>query len=781
MQDLEKFKNEMNLSGKNVYVGNRYAPVLDDGGWDNTKEYEPLTIIQYEGDSYISRTYVPKNVDINNKDYWYSIGVYNAQVASYRKRVEEVEGQLTAVDNKIDTTGVNLTNLIYHNSSNIVNIKEVFGATGNGVDSDVSAIQQAVDSGYTIGFPNGVYVIDEFIEFINKDIHWVALGNDVTLLDTGKEVEFEIGLRTISNGIKFTNCTVKIEGITHDTVINGSGEVKYGEFNYTQLKPKIDFINCGDVKLVDFKVKGQVGVHISEVLENDTISNPVFENMNCFYIRVYNSNEVTFENYNQLEGAGGGEFIGLNKCDNVKLIDSKHYQGDSSTTFWSFAKIIDCQQVTVNGVNVQSQSQGSLMDVSANQLVYENLNINYPNGKTIDITQEWGQGNIDSGVFKIRDSIINSPTLAFNSVGNGVNLKTVDHVEIDNVTFPKSLNSSPSISLPLTKNILIKNQFIYNQNLPCALYLAPENEHVFNDKIKNIQLTYDHVEILSDTPQYYNTVAVETKGLTKINNSVIETKENKIELRDRITSLTSNLKPDEKIRVEVNNTVFRNTTVYVMANTTFNNCLFINCTFEFGSYTFKPVIKFNDCEIKLEKESPLTSGQVFLMRSPSEVYFNNVDIYGTHYNTNGYPLMNVGTLSEIDLIELNNVSVNVVRYNKDNTIVSVSTGLFALNNTGGTITDLVLNKVNSKYNRLVTFNGTETSDITKKVTVKNSNDVGSRLTSFAGNFTNFDSYKVIFIGNNFGNDENEPSTIESYKTKLETVGAEVYFDGNYKI
>lgn len=110
MQDLEKFKNEMNLSGKNVYVGHRYGPVLDDSGWDNTKEYEPLTIIQYQGDSYVSRTWVPKDVDILNKDYWYSIGVYNAQVASYRQRVDEVESDLNNYKNGLDTVTSEIEN-----------------------------------------------------------------------------------------------------------------------------------------------------------------------------------------------------------------------------------------------------------------------------------------------------------------------------------------------------------------------------------------------------------------------------------------------------------------------------------------------------------------------------------------------------------------------------------------------------------------------------------------------------------------------------------------------
>ena len=93
MQDLEKFKNEMNLSGKNVYVGNRYAPVYL-GDWDNTKEYEPLSIVMNQGDSFVSRGYVPNGVDINNQEYWHSVGVYNAQLARYINDVQDLQANI---------------------------------------------------------------------------------------------------------------------------------------------------------------------------------------------------------------------------------------------------------------------------------------------------------------------------------------------------------------------------------------------------------------------------------------------------------------------------------------------------------------------------------------------------------------------------------------------------------------------------------------------------------------------------------------------------------------
>lgn len=77
------------MSTYNTYIGARYVPLLV-GDWDTTKqtEYEPLTVVQYRGNSYTSRTYVPKNIDITNTEYWVVTGNYNAQIEAYRKEVD---------------------------------------------------------------------------------------------------------------------------------------------------------------------------------------------------------------------------------------------------------------------------------------------------------------------------------------------------------------------------------------------------------------------------------------------------------------------------------------------------------------------------------------------------------------------------------------------------------------------------------------------------------------------------------------------------------------------
>ena len=81
----------------NIYVGNRYVPVFANPvEWDNLREYEPLTIVTYNGTAYTSRQTVPVGTALSNTDYWVVTGNYNAQVEQYRQEVVGVQNGLTA-------------------------------------------------------------------------------------------------------------------------------------------------------------------------------------------------------------------------------------------------------------------------------------------------------------------------------------------------------------------------------------------------------------------------------------------------------------------------------------------------------------------------------------------------------------------------------------------------------------------------------------------------------------------------------------------------------------
>lgn len=70
--------------------------------WDNTKTYEPLTIVYHQGNSYTSRQSVPAGVDITDTTYWALTGNYNAQIEQYRK---ETASKLSNVTTDVTLKG----------------------------------------------------------------------------------------------------------------------------------------------------------------------------------------------------------------------------------------------------------------------------------------------------------------------------------------------------------------------------------------------------------------------------------------------------------------------------------------------------------------------------------------------------------------------------------------------------------------------------------------------------------------------------------------------------
>lgn len=83
--------------GVRQYVGARYVPVFANPlEWSDTREYEPLTIVTYQGNSYTSMQYVPTGIGIADTAYWALTGNFNAQVEAYRAEVRAFDDRINA-------------------------------------------------------------------------------------------------------------------------------------------------------------------------------------------------------------------------------------------------------------------------------------------------------------------------------------------------------------------------------------------------------------------------------------------------------------------------------------------------------------------------------------------------------------------------------------------------------------------------------------------------------------------------------------------------------------
>ena len=96
-------------SGVREYIGARYVPVFaNPPEWNDTRGYEPLTIVLHKGNSFTSTQYVPTGIDISNTKYWLETGNWNAQIEAYREEVRRFDGRITqnAEDIKANTAAI---------------------------------------------------------------------------------------------------------------------------------------------------------------------------------------------------------------------------------------------------------------------------------------------------------------------------------------------------------------------------------------------------------------------------------------------------------------------------------------------------------------------------------------------------------------------------------------------------------------------------------------------------------------------------------------------------
>lgn len=113
--EIRQIIDVINRTKHTQYIGARYVPIFgrkneESIEWDNSKPYEPLTIVLYQGNSYTTRQFTPAGIDINNKVYWANTGNYNAQIEQYRQTVESYRQTVEGFDDRITANTTSSTN-----------------------------------------------------------------------------------------------------------------------------------------------------------------------------------------------------------------------------------------------------------------------------------------------------------------------------------------------------------------------------------------------------------------------------------------------------------------------------------------------------------------------------------------------------------------------------------------------------------------------------------------------------------------------------------------------
>lgn len=210
------------------YIGARYVPIFgrkdeESIEWDNSKPYEPLTIVLHEGNSYTSRQFVPVGIDIKNEDFWALTGNYNAQVEQYR---QDTQNAHALAQNALTLAQTNEANILLKADSattysktetdaRIESLRPVANVLDYGVKNDgqtdvTDALNSILSTGHsTLFFPDGVYAISDTLN--------VPAGSRITL-SAGAIIRATADMGTMLALNRVIDSSVS-------TVIGGNGQI----------------------------------------------------------------------------------------------------------------------------------------------------------------------------------------------------------------------------------------------------------------------------------------------------------------------------------------------------------------------------------------------------------------------------------------------------------------------------------------------------------------------------------------------------------------------------
>lgn len=341
------------------YIGARYVPLISDPiEWDADKEYEPLTIVTNQGNSYTSRQFVPKGTPITNEQFWASTGNYNAQIEQYRQEVKNLK---TVVDNKADNSALENLKTVVNNKADksaltFRSIEEFGCNTASDCTSEFKqALASASENGFVLVVPNKTYQLTGPIE-----LPW--------------DIAIE-GVNSYRSVLKFTN------GIGFISPIDKNGYNTTCNFKISNLKVEGDATYSTVENGVAFK-----GFFINYLFDNVNIAkfNTAFESRMPFNVDTYNEKynmvygdmrelrhlDIGLCNYSMLWYAPDTFFNGLD-IHNTQNIG--HIQGSVvNAHFWGFKGNISCFGVWSN-IEVESNIASTIIFNVEDDFIIDNL------------------------------------------------------------------------------------------------------------------------------------------------------------------------------------------------------------------------------------------------------------------------------------------------------------------------------------------------------------------------------------------------------------------------
>lgn len=521
--EIRQIIDVINRTKHTQYIGARYVPIFgrkneESIEWDNSKPYEPLTIVLYQGDSYTTRQFTPAGIDINNQDYWANTGNYNAQVEQYRQETKAANDKLSALGintpndaaelltqiGKIDnTSALNsklFTGLNIHDSTDAEEFQKYtigVNATNYGLDgtNDTEKLQALVDKNYNVYIPDDVTA---HINAVTINVNNITIqGGEITNLTTpqsnlitinGDNVTIKnliINSNDVSSCIDITGNNVTIDNVT----FNGkAGHYIRTSGNNTRI------INC----IFDGYNNEQITAVQFNQAHNCVIDNNIFNNQGGFNVQTLKSSDIIISN-NVFNGAVFTNTINATSGQTVFTFNS-----DITPNRFGVLKnnvVLNSEEYTSikNNLNVTITLKNPVATNDSITLVaYKSLEFININASSDDITisDNTLKGSGDSGI------------VLCNDYGSDTTLHTPTRVNCKNNT----INTCLAAGIALTNacdTITIADNTIYNcgrgagnSNFRVGVFATGSSYHVANLAIYNTNGEYMHSGVFVSNPTW---------------------------------------------------------------------------------------------------------------------------------------------------------------------------------------------------------------------------------------------------------------------------------------
>lgn len=218
------------------YIGARYVPTFANPiEWDNIRQYEALTIVTHNRNSYTSKKPVPPGIDISNTEYWVNTGNYNAQINQISaiagnaiNKANALQGKVDGIETEVDALSKRPNTLVHAFASGGEIRLYVDGVNGNDNNDGTAAspfktLTHVINKANNLGgrvdvrcyiVSPGVYEFP-YLSMTGMAIHITGNVDGVIIHHTGRDFsiyETHVNLNNVTiqseKDIKFESCCV---------------------------------------------------------------------------------------------------------------------------------------------------------------------------------------------------------------------------------------------------------------------------------------------------------------------------------------------------------------------------------------------------------------------------------------------------------------------------------------------------------------------------------------------------------------------------------------------